>query len=362
MAEPLKNSIGPEIVEALAGRLDVVGRDVHSADLRAAAGALGDLELKDRINLIADAIAAGGPYLNVLDAVVAVAADESLDMWAVWPLCSVIERHGVDHPTESLAAMEEVTKRFSCEFAIRPFLEHHLDQTFDALDRWSTHEHEGPRRLVSEGTRPYLPWGPRVAALTESPERAIALLDRLRHDPSEVVRRSVANHLNDVAKFDPDLVIATLGRWSDEDPAPNPSMVRHALRTLVKAGNPGAMELLGFTTNPNVEVETFSCDPASIELGQSIELTATIRSTAASKKQKLVVDFVIHHVKANGETAPKVFKWTTLDLGPSEVVTLTKSRPVKPISTRVYYSGHHPIELQIAGQAVAATGFNLEVG
>ena len=359
MAEPLKNSIGNETVEALATRFEEVDPGFKGDKLRGLASSLDDLELKERINLIADTIAADRPYLPTLDAVVAVATDETLDIWAVWPLTSVIERHGVDHPNESLQAMETVTKRFSCEFAIRPFLEHHHELTFKYLDRWSTHEHEGVRRLVSEGTRPYLPWGPRVAQLTEDPERAITLLDRLRLDPSETVRRSVANHLNDVAKFDPGLVIATLERWSAQDPAPTQSLIRHSLRTLVKKGQPDAMRLLGFTTEPEVAVERFDCEPSTIEMGTSIEITTIIRSTAERGSQNLVIDYVIHHVKANGGTSPKVFKWTTLTLEPGETIQLAKTRRVQPISTRVYHPGHHPIDLQIAGQVMATTGFDL---
>ena len=366
MAEPLKYAIGAHTVAELAERFAAADPDWDVGPLRATIAELDALELKERINLIADRIAGDQaddrPFLSTLAAVVSVCGDESLDMWAAWPLASVIERHGIGHPMESLAAMETVTRRFSCEFAIRPFLEHHTDRTFEWLSEWVDHEHEAVRRLVSEGTRPYLPWGPRVGVLTENPERAIALLDRLRLDPSETVRRSVANHLNDVAKFRPDLVTGTLRRWLDAagpgPPGPDQQMVRHALRTLVKSGNPEAMELLGFTTDAAVEVHRFDCAPDVIKLGETVELTAEIRSTG-SVAQRLVVDFVIHHVKANGDTSPKVFKWTTTTLEPGESISLAKSRPVRPISTRVYHPGRHQVDLQIAGHVVASCGFDL---
>ncbi|MDH3293115.1 MAG: DNA alkylation repair protein [Acidimicrobiia bacterium] len=357
MAEPLKNSIGADTVNALAERLEAVA-GFDGAGLRALATEFDGLELKERINLIADTIAADRPYLDILDAVVDMAGDKSLDMWAAWPLCSVIERHGVAHPHQSLQAMETVTKRFSCEFAIRPFLQHHPEPTFDHLNRWVDDPDESVRRLVSEGTRPYLPWGPRVARLIDEPQRAIALLDRLRLDPSETVRRSVANHLNDVARLDADLVIDTLKRWTGDKPEPDRALIRHALRTLVKAGKPEALALLGFTTDPAVGIDRFDCRPSAIELGQSIELNAVIRSTSTTAQQ-LVVDIVIHHVKANGDTSPKVFKWTAITLEPGASEHLTKTRPIRPISTRIYHPGRHAVDLQIAGRTLASTGFDL---
>ena len=360
VAEALKDSIGVRVVTELADRFDAVGPGFDRARLRGLADELEGLELKDRINLVADTIAAGQEYLDTLGAVVAVAGDETLDAWASWPLCSVIERHGGEHPDESLVAMETVTRRCSCEFAIRPFLEHHPDLTFRYLDQWVDDDDEAVRRLVSEGTRPLLPWGPRVRRLIDQPERAITLLDRLRLDPSPTVRRSVANHLNDVAKFNPGLVISTIERWMGQDPAPAGSLVSHALRTLVKSGNGDALRLLGFTTEPEVMVEEFACRPATIELGASVNLTATIRSTA-STPQHLVVDFVIHHVKANGDRSPKVFKWKTVSLAPGETVQLTKSRSVRPISTRTYHPGRHAVDLKIAGQVLATTDFDLRI-
>ncbi len=364
MPDALKDNFNDELVAELSDRLESI--EPHRFDrarfIAEMTPTLHDLELKDRVALVADAIrvAIDAEYPDALAAVVAVSETE-LNPWTGWALCSFIERHGLDHPDRSLSAMETVTRSFSCEFAVRPYLERHLELTTRFLRRWVTSSDEHVRRLVSEGTRPLLPWGPRVAALTEDPTIGLELVGQLRHDESETVRRSVANHLNDIAKADPALVVKTLTEWIEDDPPVNDKMVRHALRTLVKQGHPGALGLLGFTIDPHVNVVAFTCEPDSVDLGTRIELAATIASTAP-EAQLLVVDFVIHHRTARGGTSPKVFKWTTLDLAPGEEQTIIKRRLIQNASTRTYYPGEHVVELQIAGRTLATTSFTIRPG
>ena len=367
MAAPLKDEITVATAQRLATAIAGIDPGFDPGRyIQRIRPLLDDLELKDRVNLLADELASGldvpNDYPGALATVVALAETEPAESWAVgmfaaWPLCSFVERHGVDHPTESLAAMPALTKRWSCEFAIRPFLEHHLDETWDRLLEWRHDQHEAVRRLVSEGTRPLLPWATRVAALTEAPERGLDLIAPLRTDPSETVRRSVANHLNDVAKADPVLVTETLTTWLATSHPPDDRLVSHGLRTLVKRGDPAAMRLLGFDTDAQVEVEHFGCQPAAITLGQSIELSAVIRSTT-KQDQHLVVDYVIHHPTATGDWSTKVFKWTNLRLPAAATLTIEKRRAIKAISTRTYHPGLHRVELQVAGQVLAATGFD----
>ncbi len=363
MAEALKHNFNRTTVELLAARFSSVESSFDAAAFTDdVMETLLDLELKDRVNLVADQLAKHLPdhYPTALASVVSVAETDPGD-WESWPLCSFVERHGLEWPTESLDAMAPLTRRWSCEFAIRPYLEHHLHLTRTYLDRWVDDPDEAVRRLPSEGTRPLLPWGPKVRSLIDDPEIGLTALRALRHDPSETVRRSVANHLNDLAKANPRLVIDTLRDWTERPDPVDPGMVRHALRTLVKNGDPGALQLLGFTTDPEVELEAFECDPTNVELGTSIELLATLRSTAAVD-QRLVVDFVVHHVLANGSTSQKVFKWTTIDLAPGATVELRKKRRIQTASTRRYHAGHHRIDLQVAGQTVGSTGFQLDRG
>ena len=360
MAPQLKHNINLEVVELLCDRFADGYPGFDSQGFRdAVMGQLDSLELKDRINHVADMMAEYLPddYPDAL-AIVVRATKDGVGEWAAWPLCSFVERHGLAFPNESLAAMAELTRHWTCEFAIRPFLEDHLALTRQYLRTWVEDGDEAVRRLASEGTRPLLPWGPRVAALTNDPQIGIELVTALRHDPSETVRRSVANHLNDVAKAHPDMVVALLKEWMKE---PNPvedRMVRHALRTLIKQGHPGALELLGFTTDPKLDVDCFTCTPDRLDLGSTIELALALTSTA-DHEQLLAIDFVVHHVNASGKTSPKVFKWTTCRLNTGGSVELVKVRRIQDTSTRTYHPGTHRIDLQIGGKVLAQTSFLL---
>lgn len=358
MPEPLKNMLGAREVAHLADRFEDAFPALDRGAFGSVSGDLDALELKDRVNAIADRLAVVLPsdYPEALELVVAVSTEE-LPGFAAWPLCSFVERHGLEHPTESLEAMGTLTQAWSCEFAIRPYLDRYLAQTMEAAHGWVEHDIDMVRRLASEGTRPLLPWGPRVKALTDDPNIGLGVLERLRHDPSEDVRRSVANHLNDVSKAHPDLVVEVTRRWSDEAET-DQAMIRHALRTLIKQGNSGAMEVLGFTTDPAITVASFSVTPEQVSLGDSIELTATLVSDV-DLSQRVVVDFVIDHPTAQGKVSTKVFKWTNVDLEPGQEVAIRKSRRIATASTRKYTAGTHMVGLLVAGQRLAEATFEL---
>ena len=356
----MKNQFDRALAELLARRFAEVQPDFDADRFTdVVTAAFPELELKARIDAIADELRRALPddYPTALARVLAVAEKEGIEGFTAWPLCSFVERHGLDDPAASLDAMEHLTRRFSCEFALRPFLVAHLETTLGAVRGWTTSPHEAVRRLASEGTRPRLPWAPQVPELIEDPGIGIDVVRALRHDPSDSVRRSVANHLNDIAKDHPGRVVDLCAGWLRE-PATDPAMIRHALRTLVKKGDAGALAALGFTTAPEIEVEAFTITPAAIRLGRSITLTATLTSTAAIG-QRLVVDFIVHHVGASGATTPKVFKWRNLDLEPGATVELVKRRRIATASTRRYHAGVHRVELQVAGQVVAERAFEL---
>lgn len=360
MATPLKDQFGREAVEHLAAQFGHVHADFEPESFtKDVVEEFPALELKERVNLVADRLADVLPddYRRAL-AIVMEAAARGIDGWAAWPLCSFVERHGVDSADLSLDAMPDLTKLWTCEFAIRPFLNAHLETTRDYLRRWVHDPDESVRRLCSEGTRPRLPWGTRVAALIDNPQIGIELVTALRHDESKMVRTSVANHLNDVTKAHPDLVVDLLDDWTSGSDPVDERMVSRALRTLVKQGHPGALRLLGYTTEPQLDVALFTCEPAALDLGAEIELTAELVSTSRDD-QVLVIDFVVHHVTASGDTSPKVFKWTTLTIAPGDTCRLSKRRRIRTASTRRYHAGWHPVDLQIAGQVFATTGFEL---
>jgi 3-methyladenine DNA glycosylase AlkC len=353
----LKEFVDAALVERLAARVTAVHPGFDGPALVASVvPCLKSLELKERIALVADGLAAGLPASFPEAAAVVVAAaehpDPPIDGWQAWPLNTFVERHGVEDPVVSLDAMERLTRFASSEFAIRPLLEKYPDLVFERLDRWVEHPDEAVRRLASEGTRPLLPWGKRVGSLREHPERGLALVGRLRGDPSETVRRSVANHLNDVSRDHPDLAVAAAAEWAAGAGEPVLGVVRHGLRTLVKRGHPGALEVLGFDPAAGVVVDRFVIEPAVVEIGGRVEATVRLRSEEDAPC-RVVVDLVVHYVKARGGLSPKVFKWRNLDLEPGETVQLRRRLSFADMSTRTHYPGRHRVCAQVAGVVVA---------
>lgn len=279
------------------------------------------------------------------------------DGWHLWPIAHFIEVYGLEDFDVGVQAMYEITKRHTAEFAIRPFLIHHQDEMLTILNEWVTDDNPHVRRLVSEGTRPRLPWAGRLTQFIEDPSPTLALLEKLKDDPSEYVRRSVSNHLNDIAKDHPRVVIETCRRWWQDGSPERRWIVQRALRTLVKDGDPDALAVLGFGP-PQISLSKFSVSPNPLRLGDTLQLNFTLQSTAVSE-QNVVIDFVIHFVKANGQKSGKVFKLKTAVLLPNQPLIIEKRHPIRPITTRKYYPGTHRVEIQVNGQIVGERSFEL---
>ena len=281
------------------------------------------------------------------------------DGWHLWPIAHFIEVFGLEEFEVGVRAMREITKRHTAEFAIRPFLIHHQDEMLAILHTWTADENPHVRRLVSEGTRPRLPWAGRLHAFIEDPSLTLALLEKLKDDPSEYVRRSVGNHLNDIAKDHPQLVIAMCRRWWQDGSPERRWIVQRALRTLVKAGDPDALAVLGYGS-AQVELTNFSLTPDVLQLGEKLTLAFALHNPTDTE-QNVVIDFVIHFVKANGQTRGKVFKLKTAVLAPHDSLTIEKSHLIRPITTRTYYPGTHRVEIQVNGQRLGERSFELIV-
>ncbi len=271
-----------------------------------------------------------------------------------------VSRYGLEeaHFELSTQFLYEMTKRFSAEFAIRPFLDKFPERMLHKLQEWVKDESQHVRRLVSEGTRPRLPWASRVTVYDENYKVIMDLLTALRNDPELYVRRSVANHLNDLTKDRKDLVLTNLEAWNKTATKNIDWLTKHALRTLVKAGDAGALKILGFSDNPQVEVLNFEVQQSSLKLGEKLVFSFDIESKV-SEPQNLVVDYMIYFKKANGSQSPKVFKLKVLELKGNSLVQLQKKQTLQQLSTRVLYEGMHAVELQINGKTFGKKEFEL---
>ncbi len=257
----------------------------------------------------------------------------------------------------SLNALQEMTVRFSAEDAIRYFINAFPKETLNELLKWTTDSHYHVRRLCCEGTRPKLPWSQKINIPISAP---LPILDKLFSDTTRFVTRSVANHLNDISKIEPDLVMDTLTRWrksGKQKPQEMEYIIRHALRTLVKQGNPKAMQLLGFSHAPRVSVSQFIV-PKKVSMNSALEFSFTIQ---AKEDTGIIADYIIYFQnklrKLNGK---KVFKLKKISLKKNQPVTISKRHPFRQfMTTRTLYAGRHEVELQINGKSYGTHSFEM---
>ena len=213
------------------------------------------LELKPRVHRVRDQLRAQLPedYLKALKILLKAVKRGNLDGFDLWPFTEFVQTYGLDHPELSLEALYVLTEKFTGEFAVRPFLKKHPKLTQDFLMKCATDANVHVRRWVSEGTRPRLPWGERLNAFIEQPKTTLPLLEKLKHDSELYVRKSIANHLNDIAKDHPEVVLGVLKKWKSGAPEIHADkiewIIHRSLRSLIKAGHPGALTLIGASPN-----------------------------------------------------------------------------------------------------------------
>jgi 3-methyladenine DNA glycosylase AlkC len=360
VAAPLKDSFGPDVAVRIAGML----ADVHptfptDAFLRDALDGYDDLELTPRARQIAVAMGAHLPQDFDEAATIVVASlgppidgDEltgvGMEPFVYLPHVFWVAERGPDHWETSMAAQYQLTQRFTCEYSIRAFIDREPERTLARLREWTADLNPHVRRLVSEGTRPRLPWAPRLQRFVKDPAPVIQLLELLRDDPTTLVRRSVANNLNDVGKDHPDLLIEVCRHWSVGASPERWHLIRHALRSAVKRGDAGALELLGFGSAGSAAVSDVKISPARPAIGGTVE----VRCTVTNRDQETAafnVDLRVHFVKANGSVSPKVFKVKVVELSPGASTELAKSISLAQHSTRTHYPGKHAVELVVNG-------------
>ncbi|CAM4064620.1 DNA alkylation repair protein [Kibdelosporangium persicum] len=349
--------LGADVVKALAQCLARAGRTPGKVKGVKLAG----LTLRERVDLVRDALladAGGWPDLEAL--VRQCLTDPAFTGWMLWPVTEAVSVSALDHGgakafTSALGLQASLTTRLTAEFGIRALLDADLDRALPIVLKWTGHPNEHVRRLASEGTRPFLPWARRVKAIVGRPSAAVPILDALYRDESAYVRRSVANHLNDISKADPDLAVEVAARWSADG---SPQLIKHGLRTLIKKGYPPALELLGFTRPEGITLTGPALPVDVVRIGDRLAFSFTVHNTG-SAPANLVIDYVVHHRKANGTQTPKVFKLVTRKLAGGEQFTVDRAHSFKPITTRVYHPGRHGLEIQINGESFGRKEFDL---
>ncbi len=379
MAEPFKNFFNPKMIALMAEYLQdsATGNGFdfdRSAFIEFCARDMDELELKQRSARIvqglkkylpADFLLAGKILVDSLDPIDDAATGPGsvkkggIRGWAIMPMADYVGEAGIDHVHEALETLKELTCRWSSEFGIRAFFRDHPEQTLKKVSGWLNDDNEHVRRLISEGSRPRLPWGERLNNFIDEPEPVIGLLEHLKDDESEYVRRSVANNLNDISKDHPDLVVRIAQNWLQDASADRKRLVRHALRSLIKNGHKGALGALGYD-RAEIEITSFEIPTPRVTLGEALEFELGLVSKIAYE-QALIIDYILHHQKAGGKTSAKVFKWKKLRLAPGQELHIKKRHAIRPVTTRKYYEGRHRLEIFINGEVVCGADFELKL-
>ncbi|GAA6190699.1 hypothetical protein [Phaeobacter sp. NW0010-22] len=350
-------------VRYLAGLFDQGGFDAAAFEARVMSRLL-DLELKARMAWIAACLAEAvpGDLPDVAPVILRALpppldpgkTDDDFGDFIFAPLGDWVAEIGIEHPELALDVIEEITQRFSMEWAIRPFLNRWPEVVLARMQDWAGHDSYHVRRLVSEGTRPRLPWGMAVGLGLSDP---LPLLDQLHGDDTRYVTRSIANHLNDIAKKDPDMVLDRLAGWrraGDQKAAELDWMTGHALRGLVKAGHPGAMAMLGFDPEADLTVSVAVSGPAQINGALTFDVTLE-----GVGEVPVLVDYIIHFQRPGGKVSAKVhkLKQTVVKGG---AITLSKVHKLKGNATTFrLVPGVHRLQIQVNGVVRAETEFDL---
>ncbi len=265
-----------------------------------------------------------------------------------------IEVFGIEEYDTSILAFEKITQFTSAEFAVRPFLIKYPEQMQKQMHKWSTHSNAMVRRLASEGFRPRLPWAMAVPYLKKDPAVILPVLENLKQDVSETVRRSVANNLNDIAKDHPDLVLKIASDWKGKSEEID-RVIRHGSRTLLKRGNLGALKHFGLTETKGIDVSLLKTDKKKIKIGDNLTFSFVL---TVKKEAKLRIEYGIDYVKANGKTSRKIFKLSENTFGKGEH-SLSRKQSFRELTTRKHHLGKHTIAIIVNGQQKGLVEFEL---
>jgi 3-methyladenine DNA glycosylase AlkC len=181
------------------------------------------LELKDRVELIADLLQAKLPAdysqaVAILQKIVGPENDKETGMFTegywLMPVAKYVEKYGIEHFAISMNTIKEITKRRTGEYWVRPYIKKYPRKTLSLMEKWSTDKNVHIRRLASEGLRPRLPWASKLEQFIDDPKPILPIIENLRDDDSKFVQKSVANNLNDILKDNYEIGINTIKKWS----------------------------------------------------------------------------------------------------------------------------------------------------
>jgi len=365
VAEPLKNRFfRPKYVIDFVGALASVGYSIEQNELlnNVYDASWAERELKDRMRHLTISIRAALPEnyptsIGLLRKISPLLTNYSFENM-IFP--DFVEQFGLHDWECSLPALEQFTQSASAEFAVRPFIIMDQEKMMSQMLRWAKHTTPSVRRLATEGCRPRLPWAVALQAFKTDPAPILPILDLLKMDDSESVRRSVANNLNDISKDNPEITLKVANEWNKFEGQKIRRVIGHGLRSLVKGGDTQALSILGYPSNLKITVGKLVVEPKEVLMGEELVFAFNVQSLT-NVVQNMMVDYAIFFVRANGKTKKKVFKLSKKRLQPHDTISFRKKHSFRPISTRKYYPGMHKIEIQINGKVYTQAEIFLKI-
>lgn len=314
------------------------------------------LELKAKMRHVTHALFEVLPSDYTISLVILLKAAPEIKGFEAMTLPDFVEVYGMGNWEESLNALGQFTRYSSSEFAIRPFLDTNPEVAMFYMKNWAKSDHENVRRFASEGCRPRLPWAMVLPKFVVNPEPVLEVLEILKDDPSEFVRKSVANNLNDISKDNPEMTLETAIRWFGSADGTN-WIVKHGLRTLLKKGNVKAMRLFGFGDPEKILVTELQLTPPTLKIGDSFQFSFRVNNTNKGLK-KVRLEYAIDFVKSSGKRSKKIFQLSEKEYKPG-IVTMKRKHSFADLSTRKHYPGDHQLSILVNGVTKSTTSFLL---
>lgn len=272
-------------------------------------------------------------------------------------LADYIELYGSNDYETSVVAMEEITQFTTCEFCVRPFIIEDRKKVMKQMLKWSKHKHHFVRRFSSEGCRPRLPWAMALPELKKDPSSILPILENLKNDESEFVRKSVANNLNDISKDDPALVIQIAKKWIGKSKNTD-WILKHGCRTLLKQGLPEVMPIFGYGSVEKIKVENFTITTPKVKIGEYMNFEFDLLNNFP-KSTLIRLEYGLYYQKANGTLAKKVFKISEKNYEGKTSTLVQRKQSFKIISTRKFHLGLHEVSVIVNGVEFERYGFEL---
>ncbi len=360
MAEPLKNLFSKELINSLAKLIKQHYKKFNTNTFidDVFDDTWNEKELKQRMRHITICMHKhiSLPYPKQVEILSAAAPQFKGFIAMFFP--DFIEVYGLNDLTTSIKALELFTQYSSSEFAVRPFIIKYPKQMVKQHLKWAQHKNHHVRRLASEGIRPRLPWAMALPEFKKDPTPILPILELLKNDESEYVRKSVANCLNDISKDHPDVVLQIVNIWKGNNKETD-WVVKHASRGLLKQGNVLALKSFGLNDQVNAKVAKLEIFKNKLKIGDEFNFETTIELLDKTA-HNIRVEYNIYFVKSNGKHSPKIFQIGTYKVKPKQFLALKRKHKFSDLTTRKHYPGEHILAVVVNGKELARQTFMLE--